>query len=331
MGRFIIRRLCIMVPLLLAISMISFVVIELPPGDYVTSYIQELESGGYQVQEEQVALLKKQYGLNEPMHMRYYLWMKRILLHGDLGRSLEQQKTVNEILWEERVPMTVTLSLLSTFLVFLIAIPIGVFSAIRQYSFFDYVWTFIGFIGLAVPEFLFALVLMFLVYQWTGVAVTSLFSPEFEDAPWSVARVIDMFKHIWLPLVVIAAASTAGLIRVLRATLLDELRKDYVTTARAKGLPEWRLLIKYPIRVALNPVISTIGWILPRLIGGAMIVSMVLNLRTVGSAFLASIRSQDMYLAGSIVLIISTLTVIGTFISDLLLAWLDPRIRFEEK
>ncbi len=330
MLHFIIRRFLIMIPLLLAVSLLSFVVIELPPGDYVTSYIQELEATGFEVEQEQIALLKEQYGLNRPMLVRYGLWMKRILLHGDFGRSLEQQKGVNEIL-ADRLPMTVTISLLATVFVFLVAIPIGIYSAIRQYSIFDYIWTFIGFIGLAVPPFLFALLLMFLMFLKTGTTVTSLFSREFVGAPWSWAKLIDMFKHIWLPLIVIGAAGTAGLIRVLRGTLLDELKKEYVTTARAKGLPEWKLLIKYPIRVALNPVVSTIGWILPRLVGGAMIVSMVLNLRTVGSAFLAAIKSQDMYLAGSIVLIISTLTIIGTFISDMLLAWLDPRIRFGEE
>jgi len=319
-----------MIPLLLAVSLLSFVVIELPPGDYVTSYIQELEATGLEVEQEQIALLKEQYGLNRPMIVRYALWMERILLHGDFGRSLEHQKSVNDIL-RDRLPMTITLSLLSTLVVFLVAIPIGVYSAIRQYSIFDYIWTFIGFIGLAVPPFLFALLLMFVVFLKTGISVTSLFSREFANAPWSFAKLIDMFKHIWLPLIVIAAAGTAGLIRVLRGTLLDELKKEYVTTARAKGLPEWKLLLKYPIRVALNPVVSTIGWILPRLVGGAMIVSMVLNLRTVGSVFLSAIQSQDMYLAGSIVLIISTLTIIGTFISDLLLAWLDPRIRFGEE
>jgi peptide/nickel transport system permease protein len=330
MLRYIVQRFLVMIPLLLAVSLLAFIVIEMPPGDYVTSYIQELEATGTQVEQEQIAQLKEQYGLNRPAIVRYALWMKRILLHGDFGRSLEHQKSVNDIL-RDRLPMTVTLSLLSTLFVFVVAIPIGIYSAIRQYSLFDYIWTFIGFIGLAVPPFLFALLLMFVVFSKTGITVTSLFSREFVDAPWSWAKLIDMFKHIWLPLIVIGAASTAGLIRVLRGTLLDELKKEYVTTARAKGLPEWKLLLKYPIRVAMNPVVSTIGWILPRLVGGAMIVSMVLNLRTVGSVFLSAIQSQDMYLAGSIVLIISMLTIIGTFISDMLLACLDPRIRFGEK
>lgn len=329
MTRFIVRRLCLMIPMLIVVSIISFVVIELPPGDYVTSYIQQLEETGYDVQEEQVALLKQQYGLDRPMVVRYFLWIKRIILKGDFGRSLEQQKAVNEILGD-RIPLTLIMSLLSTFLIFAIAIPIGIYSAIRQYSIFDYIWTFIGFIGISIPPFLFALLLMLLIYEWKGFAVTALFSPEFAGAAWSWAKLADLLKHVWLPVIVLAASGTAGTIRVLRATLLDELRKDYVITARAKGMPEWKLLLKYPIRVAMNPIVSTIGWILPSLVGGALIVSVVLNLRTTGAVFLAAIRSQDMYLAGSIVLILSTLTIIGTFISDLLLAQLDPRIRFDE-
>lgn len=329
MLNFIIRRFIILIPLLIIISIVSFVIIQLPPGSYIDSYIQTLRASGFEVQEQEIARLTRQYGLDRPMHMQYYMWMRNFILHGRLGRSFQWNQPVTEILIE-RIPMTIMISLMSMIFVWIVAIPVAIYSATHKYSIFDYVFTFLGFIGLALPNFLFALVLMWVVYDRTGIAITGLFSSEFVGEPWSIAKFFDMLSNIWLPLIVIGTAGTAGLIRQMRATTLDELGKLYVTTARAKGLPEWRLIFKYPVRTAINPVISTIGWMLPALVGGEVIVAIVLNLRTVGPVLFQAIQTQDMYLAGSIIMILSSLTVIGTFLSDILLAWLDPRIRYEK-
>lgn len=328
MGAFVVRRLLLFVPLVFLISILSFILIQLPPGDYLTSYIETLRASGQEVNEAEVTRLKAMYGLDRPMHIQYFRWISNILLHGNFGRSFQWDRPIADLLLE-RVPRSMAISILSIIFIWVTSFPIAVYSALNKYSIFDYLFTFLGFIGLAMPNFLLALVLMWLVYSWTGWAVTGLFSPEFTGAPWSWAKLLDLLKNVWLPMVVIGVGGTAGLIRVLRATLLDELNKQYVITARAKGLPKWKLLLKYPIRVAVNPVISTLGWMLPMIISGETIVSIVLNLRTTGQLLLESILTQDMYLAGSIVLVMSTLTVIGTFISDLLLAWLDPRIRYE--
>ena len=330
MFAFVTRRLVMMPPLLLMISIISFVIMQLPPGSYIDSYIAQMQSATVQIEQHEIDQIIQRYGLDKPAYVQYLKWMTGIITRGDFGRSFQWNRPVAEIL-KERLPRTIMLSFATMVFVWILAVPIGIYSAIHQYSIFDYIWTFIGFIGLAIPNFLFALVMMWLVYIWFGLAVTGLFSPEYVNAAWSFAKLIDMLKHVWLPLVVIGAAGTAGIIRVMRATLLDELRKQYVITARAKGLREKNLLFKYPIRVAINPLVSTIGWILPMLLSGEIIVSIVLNLQTVGPAFLSAILSQDMYLAGSIVMMISMLTIIGTFISDLLLAALDPRIRYGER
>ncbi len=326
---FILRRTLILVPLLFIVSIISFVIIQLPPGSYIDSYIQTLQASGFEVEEQEIIRLTRQYGLDRPMHVQYFMWMRGFVLEGRLGRSFQWDRPVTDILIE-RIPMTVLISFMSMCFVWLVSIPVAIYSATHKYSVFDYIFTFWGFIGLALPNFLFALVLMWFVYDRTGFAVTGLFSQEFIGQPWSFAKFADLMKNAWLPLIVIGASGTAGLIRVMRGTLLDELGKLYVTTARAKGMSEWRLILKYPVRVAFNPVISTIGWMLPALIGGEIIVAIVLNLRTVGPVLLQAIMTQDMYLAGSIVMILSSLTVIGTFISDILLAWLDPRIRYEK-
>lgn len=326
---FILRRTLILVPLLFIVSIISFIIIQLPPGSYIDSYIQTLQASGFEVEEQEIIRLTRQYGLDRPMHIQYFMWMRGFVLEGRLGRSFQWDRPVTDILIE-RIPMTVLISFMSMCFVWLVSIPVAIYSATHKYSVFDYIFTFWGFIGLALPNFLFALVLMWFVYDRTGFAVTGLFSQEFIGQPWSFAKFADLMKNAWLPLIVIGASGTAGLIRVMRGTLLDELGKLYVTTARAKGMSEWRLILKYPVRVAFNPVISTIGWMLPALIGGEIIVAIVLNLRTVGPVLLQAIMTQDMYLAGSIVMILSSLTVIGTFISDILLAWLDPRIRYEK-
>lgn len=327
---FMIRRFVIMIPLMLLISVIVFIVIQLPPGDYLTTYLNRLRASGTELDETQIQALVAQYGLDRPFYEQYIRWISNIILHGNLGWSFQWNTSVNAVL-AERLPITIALSLTSMIFVWVVAIPIAVISATRQYSVFDYIFTFIGFIGIATPSFLLALVAVWLLYSTTGYTVTSLFSKHFLEAPWSWAKFVDMMGNAWLPIIIVGVAGTAGLIRVLRATLLDELRKQYVITARSKGLTERRLLFKYPIRIAMNPIFSSIGWLLPSLVSGQVIVEIVLNLQTVGPVLLRATLAQDMYLTGSIVLILSTLTVIGTFISDLLLAWLDPRIRFGAK
>lgn len=326
MFSYIARRVMVMLPLLALLSVVSFIIIQLPPGDYLTLYIQQLEASGQVFNEAEVARLRAQYGLDQSIYVQYFKWMRSVF-RGEFGRSFHWQQPVNEVL-ATRLPMTLVISFSSLFVVYVVAIPIAIISATHQYSWFDYVATFAGFIGLAIPNFLLVLVVTWLFYLVSGNMVTSLFSLEFRDAPWSFAKVIDLFGHIWLPIVIIGLGGTAGLIRTLRATILDELSKPYVTTARAKGLSESRLLFKYPVRIAMNPVFSTIGWILPGLINGGVIVGIVLNLQMIGPVLMQATLSQDMYLAGSIVLILSTLTVIGTLVSDILLAWLDPRIRY---
>ncbi len=316
------------IPLLIILSVVSFVIIQLPPGDYLTVYIEQLKSSGALVSEETLARLVKEYGLDKPIYMQYFIWMKNIVTQGNFGRSFQWNKPINDLI-RERLTLSIVLSLLSVVLTWIIGIPIGIYSAIRQYSTFDYIFTFIGFIGLSVPGFLLALIIIWFAYSQFGLTVTGLFSQAYVDAPWSLEKVADMFKHIWVPVIIIGMAGTAGLIRTMRANLLDELRKQYVIVARAKGLPEKRLLFKYPVRIAINPMISTIGWTLPSIFSGETIVSIVLNLPTMGPLFMQALLAQDMYLAGSFVLIASFLTLIGTLLSDILLAWVDPRIRYE--
>lgn len=329
MLNYIIRRTLMLIPLLIVISIVSFVIIEIPPGDYLSSYIMSLEaSNAEKLPEEEITRLMQLYGLDKPVYVRYFRWMENILLRGDLGRSFQWNRRVNDILLE-RVPMTMAISLLTTVFCWGVAIPIGIYTATHQYSFSDYLFTFLGFIGLATPGFLLALVVMWAAFTYLGIGVTGLFSTEFMDAAWTWGKFCDLLKHIWVPILIIGLSGTAGLIRVMRGNLLDELKKQYVITARAKGLQEQKILFKYPVRVAINPLISTIGWMLPSIVSGETLVSIVLNLQTIGPILLRAIMSQDMYLAGSIVLILSVLTVTGTLISDILLAWLDPRIRYE--
>ena len=315
-----------MVPLLLLISVITFAVIQLPPGDYLTTYIAALRESGAELNDAEVENLTAQFGLDKPIYVQYIRWMAGIVLQGDLGWSFQWEKRVNEVI-AERLPTTLAISISSLFFVWLLAIPIAVVSATNQYTWFDYLFTLIGFIGLSMPQFLVALVTSWVIYDFTGWAITGLFSLEYVDAPWSWAKLLDLLKNVWLPVIIIGLAGTAGLIRVIRGTLLDELRKQYVITARAKGVSEHNLLFKYPIRIAMNPVFSTLGWLLPSLISGQVIVGIVLNLQTIGPVLLRATLAQDMFLAGAIVLILGVLTVIGTLISDICLAWLDPRIR----
>ncbi|MQY69310.1 MAG: ABC transporter permease subunit [Firmicutes bacterium] len=325
MLRYVIRRLLIMIPTLLAISVISFTVIQLPPGDFVSTYLSDLEIAGGAPDEALAEALRARYGLGQPVYVQYFKWMWR-LLQGDMGRSMFYDKPVNAII-AERVPWSIVISLLSFIFVYVVGIPIGVLSATHQYSLRDYFFTFAGFIGIAIPNFLFALILLWFYFVSTGNVALGLFSREFVMASWSLSKLWDLLKHLWIPIIVIGTAGTCGLIRIMRANLLDELRKPYVMVARAKGLTEKKLLYKYPFRMALNPIMSTIGWTLPALVNGELLASFVLGIPTLAPIFLTSLLQQDMFLAGSIVMVLSFLTVIGTLVSDILLHWLDPRIR----
>lgn len=320
------QRFFIAIPLLVAISIVSFGIILLPPGSYVETYIQRLEQQGFLANESVVEQLYRQYGLDRGPVEQYFLWMTNFLLRGEMGRSFIYEMPVADIILE-RLPLSVAFTLVAFVVTWIIAIPIGIISAVRQYSITDYAATTVSFIGLAIPNFLLALGLAYLVFVYTGHAITSLYSLEFRNAPWSWAKLVDLAKNAWLGVVVIAVAGTANLVRILRSTMLDELKKLYVTTARAKGLSETRVIFKYPVRIAFNPLISTIGWMLPTLVSGEVIVARVLGLETLGPVLLEAALSEDMYLVGSIVMILSALVIIGTLISDILLAVIDPRIR----
>ncbi|SCB61174.1 peptide/nickel transport system permease protein [Rhizobium aethiopicum] len=325
---FIAKRLLWMIPSLFAVSFLAFVLIQLPPGDYVTTYIATLAASNEIVDQNTAAQLRERFGLDDPMLIQYFKWMWGILSRGDFGISFEWQQPVSDLIWE-RMALTLVLALSTLIATWAIALPIGVFSAVRKYSIGDYFFTAFTFFGLAIPSFLLALVLMYVAAVEFGQDVGGLFSPQYENAPWSFAKMVDLFSHLWLPVIILAVSSTASLIRVMRANMLDELPKPYVTTARAKGLSEFRLLMKYPLMIALNPFISTIAWLLPNLISGSVVVAIVLNLPTAAPLLLQALMAQDMYLAGAFVLLICALTLIGSLISDILLALVDPRIRLE--
>jgi len=325
---YVVRRFIYMIILLFIVSIASFVIIQLPPGNYLTIYLERLHQLSPETRAEDLrSALIVQYGLDKPLYIQYFRWMKN-LLHGDLGRSFTYDEPAFKLIIE-RLPLTVALSLATLIFTYIVAIPIGIYSAIHQYSIGDYCFTFIGFIGLSTPNFLLALTLIFLTFKYFGVELGGLFSMEYIQAPWSMAKIIDMINHMWIPIIVIGTAGTAGLIRVMRGCLLDELKKQYVITARAKGVAERTLLFKYPIRVAINPIISTIGWTLPGIVSGEGITAMVLNLPTTGPLLIEALLNEDMYLAGTIIMFLCFLTLIGTFISDLLLVLVDPRIQYE--
>ena len=314
-----------MIPTLIIISALVFVIIQLPPGDYFTTYMNELQSRGEAVDKEKLEFIKEQYGFGKPMWEQYFVWVFG-LLQGDLGYSFEYSRPVSEVVGD-RLSLSFIVSFTTILFTWIMAFPIGVYSAVRQYSIGDYSLTFLGFLGLATPNFLLALVLQWLAYRYFGTSIGGLMDPEFIDQAWTMEKFISVMEHLWVPVIVIGTSGTAGMIRRLRANLLDELHKQYVTTARAKGLPPGRALLKYPLRMALNPFIADIGNLLPEVISGAAIVSIVLSLPTTGPMLLDALQSQDMYLAGSFLMFLATLTVIGTLISDLALAMLDPRIR----
>jgi peptide/nickel transport system permease protein len=328
MLRFILKRTLWMIPSLFVVSFLAFVLIQLPPGDFVTTYIATLAASNEVVDRNTAAELRARFGLDQPMIVQYVKWIWGIITRGDFAISFEWQQPVSELIWE-RMALTLLLTFSTLVATWGIALPIGVFSAVKKYSIADYVITFISFLGLAVPSFLLALVLMYVAAVHFGQDVGGLFSEQYRNAPWSLDKVIDLLKHLWIPVIILAVSGTASLIRVMRANMLDELAKPYVTTARAKGLSEFHLLVKYPMRIALNPFISTIAWLLPNLVSGSIVVAIVLNLPTAGPLLLQSLMSQDMYLAGAFVLLICALTLIGSLISDILLALADPRIRLE--
>ena len=327
MTSYVLRRILYMIPTLFFISLVSFYIIQLPPGDYLSSMASAMSAQGESVNQAQLEALKARYGFDQPIYVQYWKWITGILTRGDFGQSFEWNRPVSSLIWA-RLGITMGLSLLSTLFIWAVAFPIGIYSATNKYSVGDYVATFIGFIGLATPNFLIALILMYIGFKYFGQSPGGLFSPEYVGAPWSLAKLGDLLSHLWVPVVVIGSAGTAGLIRILRANLLDELNRPYVTTARAKGVPEGRLLRKYPLRLALNPFVSGIGGLLPGLISGEAIIGIVLNLPTTGQLLLGALQAQDMYLAGSFILMVSVLAVVGVLISDLCLAWLDPRIQY---
>lgn len=325
MGRFIIQRLLLLPLLMVIFSVMIFAIVQAPPGDFLTSYAATLASSGSSVSLEQLNALRVQYGLDQPVYVQYYRWMLS-LLQGDLGLSLEYQRPNIELIGEQ-LWLTLALAVFSFVLTWAIAIPAGIYSATHQRSIPDYILTVFNYVGVATPNFMLALVLMWVAFSYFGLSVTGLFSADMAGQPWSWLKFVDMMQHLWLPALVLAIAGTARLTRVMRANLLDELNKPYVTTARAKGLSEWRVVMRYPVRLAFNPLVSTIGWYLPQLFSGSLIVATVMNLPNIGPLLLRALVNQDMYLAGAILLIYCFLTIIGTLLSDILLALLDPRIR----
>lgn len=327
MFQFIARRLTIFFPMLFVISVVSFAIIQAPPGDYLTTYIMALQARGEIVDEGEIESLKRQYGLDQPIYVQYAKWMSGIL-RWDLGQSIEWRQPINALI-NERLAMTLILGTFTILFTWTLAIPIGIISAVKRYTFIDYFFTLLSYIGVGTPNFLLALVIMWVAFSSFGLKITGLFSEEYIMAPWSWAKVWDMLKHLWVPMLILGTDGTARFTRIMRANLLDELKKPYVETGRAKGLTERKVMLKYPSRIALNPLISTAGWALPQLFSGSLIVATVLSLPTIGPLLLRSLLSQDMYLAGSIVFILSVLTLIGTLLSDILLALADPRIRME--
>jgi len=324
---YLVHRILIMIPTLVAISVVIFTIINLPPGDYFSTYIAELQSSGEAADLAKIHFLQVQYGFDRPLWEQYLYWVAG-LLQGDMGYSFAYNLPVNHVVGD-RLLMTFIVSFTTIIFTYVVAFPIGVYSATHQYSWSDHVLTLLGFLGLAIPSFLLALVLLYLANVYLGISIGGLMDPQYVNQPWTWQKVLSVLAHIWIPVIVIGTAGTASMIRRLRANLLDELQKQYVVTARAKGLPPLRTLFKYPLRMALNPFISDIGSLLPHVISGAAIVSVVMSLPTTGPMLLEALRSQDMYLAGSFLMFMSFLTVIGVFISDLALAMLDPRIRLQ--
>jgi peptide/nickel transport system permease protein len=327
MTRYVLQRLALLPLLMLVYSFVIFAIIQAPPGDFLTAYVATLASSGSSLSAEQIAALRAQYGLDQPFLVQYLLWLQH-LIHGDFGLSLEYQRPNAELIGE-LLGLTMALALFSFVLTWALAIPAGIYSATHPRSIGDHILTVINYVGVATPNFMLALVLMWVAFAYFDISVTGLYSPEYAEAPWSFGKFLDLLEHIWLPALVLGIAGTARLSRIMRANLLDELNKPYVVTARAKGMKEWRLVLRYPVRLAFNPLVSTIGWYLPLLFSGSLIVATVMNLPNIGPLLLRALVNQDMYLAGGILLIYSFLTIVGTLLSDVALALIDPRIRVE--
>lgn len=325
---YLLRRILQMVLVLGVISLIAFTVIQLPPGSFLEYQLNQLRAQGQQVDQAEIDFLTQRYRLDRPIYEQYFKWITNIVLEQDFGQSFQHERSVKSLL-EERLPMTLVISIPTVILTYLIAIPIGIYSALHQYSIIDYILSFIGFFGLAVPNFLLAILLMYVGSKYFDANVGGLFSMEYEQAPWSWGKVLNLLSNLWIPIIVVGTAGTTGLIRVMRGMMLDELSQPYVETARAKGLPETTLVFRYPVRLAISPILSTIGYQLPTVFSGTAIVAIVLNLPTIGPLLLGALLSQDMFLAGSLIFILSILTLIGTLISDIILALVDPRIRYE--
>ena len=327
MRSYIFQRLIYMVFVFWMVSVVTFVIIQLPPGDYLSTYISRLEQAGEELSEEEALNLRRQYGLDQPLFARYFKWIGQVM-QGEFGFSFDWQKPIRDIIGE-RLALTFTIAILSTIFTFAVAIPIGIYSATRQYSLGDYVVSIIGFIGLAIPNFMLALIMLYIAWKHYGLNLTGLFSPDYLDAPWSLEKIGDLLLHLPIPIIVNGTAGTAGLIRVMRGTLLDELHKQYVITARSKGVAEVKLLFKYPVRVALNPIVSGLAWLFPSLISAGTITAWVLGLPTAGPMLVRSLITQDTFLSATLLMFVTILTVIGTTVSDILLVVVDPRIRME--
>ena len=323
---YMVRRFFFAIVTIFAASILAFVVMQLPPGDFVTSYVAQLSLTGNPVSSETAQALRIQYGLDQPMYAQYLKWMGQVL-QGNLGVSFEYNRPVREVIGD-RLLLTIVVSGAAVLLIWAIALPIGIYSAVRQYSAGDYVFTFIGFLGIAIPNFMLALIVLYVGFKYFGATqIGGLFSPEYQLAEWSTGRVWDLIKHLPVPAIILGLAGTAELIRIMRANLLDELPRPYVVTARAKGLSARRAVLKYPVRAALNPFASTVGYLFPFIVSGSIIVSLVLGLPTVGPLLYKGLLAQDLFLAGAILLLLAVMTVVGTFISDMILMWIDPRIR----
>ena len=326
MWGYVLRRLFVMVPTLLVVSFLVFIIIELPPGDYFETYIAELKSQGEDVNSQKIEFLRQTYGFDRPFMIRYFYWVSG-LLQGDMGYSFEYGLPVSDVVGD-RLFLSFLLNFSTILFVWVVSFPIAVYSATHQYSWGDYGLTFIGFLGLATPNFLLALVMLYFANQFFGTSIGGLMDAKYINQSMSWEKLLSVLEHLWIPVIIIGTSGTAAMIRRLRANLLDELQKQYVTTARSKGLSETRMLYKYPVRMALNPFIADIGNFLPQIVSGSAIVSVVLSLPTTGPMLLDALKSQDMYLAGSFLMFLSVLTILGTLVSDILLAFLDPRIKY---
>lgn len=330
MAAYFLRRTAYAILLTFIMSVLSFIVIQLPPGDYASSYVARVSSAGMTEERRQQLLVSitQRYALDRPLHEQYFTWITNILTKGDFGMSFNWNRPVQRII-AERLPLTITLGLVTLFFQYIVAIPMGIYSAIKQYTKGDYIITFLSFVGVSIPNFLLALVAMVLLFTYFGISIGGLFSPEYREAAWSVGKVIDLLKHLIVPVMVIGFESTAGTVRTLRATMLDELGKDYMKVAKAKGLSNRAATIKHAVRIALNPIIASLGWQLPVIVSGSTIVAIVVGIPTVGPVLHQALLSQDMYLAGGIILVLSALTIFGTLLSDFLLAISDPRISYD--